>query len=323
MLALVEIIHYGTITFAVAINAIGVGIGQGLTSNAALQAIDRQPSARADIMRAAILGMALIETAAVLGAFIAGMLIIGTVKTMQSTALYQGLAELGILFAVCLPGLILGIISALPAQAACIAVSRQPFFAPTIVQFMLITLSLIQTPIIFGIITALFIQGQSSSIQTIRDSLRLIASGLAIGLGSVGPAIGLATFAKTACAGIGINRKAYAKILPFTFISEAIIETPIIFAFVVAIILLVMIPNLNQENIIDGIALFSAGLAIGLGTLGPGISSGRTAAAACEQIAWQPDLQATLSRVSMLAQGIIETCVIYAVLISFLLLFFR
>src|SRR5437870_5245177 len=130
MVALVEFIHYGTITFAVAINAIGVGIGQGLTSGAALQAINRQPSARLDI------------------------------------------------------------------------------------------------------IIALFIQGQSVFVETMRDSLRLISSGLAIGLGSVGPAIGLAIFAKAACAGIGINRKAYAKILPFTFISEAIIETPVIFAFV-------------------------------------------------------------------------------------------
>lgn len=323
MLALVEFIHYGTITFAVAINAIGVGIGQGLTSGAALQAINRQPSARPEIIRVAVLAMALIETAAILGAFVSGLLLFGTQQTMQATPPYQGLAELGIVFAVCLPGFILGLVSALPAQAACIAVSRQPFFAQTILRFMLITLSLIQTPIIFGIITALIIQGQSTAAQTIRDSLRLISSGIAIGLGSVGPAIGLAIFAKAACEGIGINRKAYTKILPFTFISEAIIETPIIFAFVVAIVLLIMIPRGTPENIIDGIALLSAGLCIGFGTLGPGISSGRTAASACEQIAWQPDLQATLARMSMFAQGIIETCAIYAVLISFLLLFFR
>ena len=35
--------------------------------------------------------------------------------------------------------------------------------------------------------------------------------------------------------------------------------------------------------------MLAAGIATGLGTFGPGLSSGRTAAAACHQIALNPD----------------------------------
>lgn len=187
----------------------------------------------------------------------------------------------------------------------------------------MISLSLLQTPIIFGLIISLFIQDQAASISTMRDALRLIASGLCIGLGSVGPAIGLALFAQKACQGLGVNRHAYGKLFSFTLLSQAIIETPIIFSLIISLALLFMVPAIPEENLLSGITLFAAGLCTGLGTIGPGISSGRTAQAACEQIAINPELYGSLSRVSLFAQGLIDTSAIYAVLTSFLLLFFK
>lgn len=320
MTAYSDYIHFGTIALTAAINAAGVGIGQGLTSSAAVEAINRQPAARNDITKTAILGLALIETAAVMGTFTSFLLLLQT--RYNNYSFYGSIAELGIAFAICCSGFVLGLVSALPARSACFAVARQPFFTPQIIRFMMISLSLLQTPIIFGLIVALFIQGQAASIVSLRDSLRLIASGACIGLGSIGPAIGLAIFARTACQGLGINRHAYRQIFSFTLISQAIIETPIIFALIIAISLL-FIPSIAEENILDGIILLSAGLCTGIGTIGPGISSGRTATAACTQIARNPSTYTALSRMSMFAQGLIETSAIYAILISFLLLFYR
>ncbi len=316
-----EFFHYSVISLTVGINSIGVGIGEGLTSKAALEAINRQPHARNDIMRAAILGMALIETAAIMGVFISIILLLGTKNAPQT--FHANLAELGIAFAICLSGFVLGLVSAWPAQAACHAIARQPFFSQRILSFMIMTQALIQTPIIFGLIVALFIRTQAANASTYSDSLRLIASGLSVGLGSIGPAIGLAMFAKAAVNGLGINRKAYNKLLSFTLISEAIIETPIIFSMVIAITLLFIVPRATTENILNGIAFLAAGICTGIGTIGPGISSGKIAAAACIQIARNPETHSIVSRVSMLAQGLIETCTIYTILISFLLILFR
>ena len=314
-------IHYGTIALTAAINAIGVGIGQGLTSRTALEAINRQPAASDEITKAALLGMALTETAAIMGTFMSVLLLLSTNSYLHSY--YSGLAELGITFAICFSGFVLGIASALPARAACLAIARQPFFSQSIIRFMMISLSLLETPVVFGLIIALFIQGQAQDVTTMRDSLRLIASGLCIGLGSVGPAIGLGLFARNACEGIGRNRDSYNQIFSFMLVSQAIIETPIIFSLIVSVSLIFLVPSSSQENILDGIAFLSAGLCTAIGTIGPGISSGKTAMAACKEISKNPETYSNLSRLSMFAQGLIETGAIYTVLISFMLLFFR
>lgn len=313
-----DIYHYCTIAFSIAITSLGVGLGEGFASQAALEAINIQPSAKNDISRAAIVGMALIETAAVMGLTMAVILLLDT-KNHAKTS-YASMAEMGIACAICFSGLALGLVSALPARQAVLAIARQPFFSRKIFGFMIITQSIIQTPIIFSFIVAMFIRDQAATVTTLAESIRLVASGLCIGLGSVGPAIGLAHFAQTACKGLGVNRMAYNKLLSFTFISEAIIETPIIFALIVSLLLLST--NIPENNMLTAYAMLGSALCIGLGTIGAGIGSGKTAAAACQQIALNPDRYSTLSRMSLLAQGLIDTSAIYALLISLILLFF-
>jgi len=314
------LLHYLIIAFIIAVNSVAVGIGEGIANSAAIDAINRQPKARADIANAAILGMALIETAAIISLTISILILFGS--TAVEKTVYFGLAELGIALAICLSGFVTGLASSLPARTACMAIARQPFSAKKIVRFMLITQSLIQTPIIFSFIIAMFIRNQAASATTISDSLRLLASGLSIGLGSIGPVIGLALFGQTACASLGINRKSNNQIFSFTFLSEAIIETPIIFALLISL-MLIFTTGTSTDNPIQGIAYLAAALCIGLGTIGPGISSGRTASAACRQIALHPEHYSLLSRVSMFGQGLIDTSAIYALVVSVMLILIR
>jgi len=185
---------------------------------------------------------------------------------------------------------------------------------------MLLTLSINQTPIVFGFLIALVINAQSSSVSMLSGAIKYLATGVCIGIGSVGPSIGLALFSRIACRSIGINRKAYNKLFSFTLISNAIVETPIIFALVVAIMILFTPAKSNPENILSSIAMISAALCMGIGTISVGISSGRTAGAACHQIARKPELHSALSRTSMFAQGLIDTFAIYSLLIAILLI---
>lgn len=318
MLELIEFLHYITIALAVGINGLSVGIGEGLATYSALQAMNNQPKAKSEIQTAAIMGMALIETAAIMGIAVSIMLLYGT--PVEIKTLYFSLSEIGITLAICLTGAVIGIVSAWPAQTSCFAIARQPLQHKMIMRMMLITQSIIQTPIIFGFIIAMFIKAQAPFAASLGDSLRLIASGLCIGLGSIGPAIGLAAFAKTACASFGVNKQAYNKLLPFTFISQAIIETPVIFALVISLILASSVAPLND---IQGVALLATGLCMGLGTIGAGISSGKTAAAACKEIALEPQNYSLLSKTSMFAQGLIDTCAIYALLVAFMLMIYK
>lgn len=316
-----DFIHYGVIASAIIANSISVGLSQGLTSFSALQAINRQPAAKNDIVRVALIGMTLIETVAVLSLLVAILLLVNT--TTEGDAYFEHVSEIGIGIAMSVTGFVVGLASSMPARAACNAVARQPLFAQRIFGFMLMTQVLIQTPIISALIVSLFIQGQSVAATVITDSLRLVAAGLCVGIGSIGPAIGLGVFSKAALNGLGKNTKAYNKLLSFTFISEAIIETPIIFCLIISIVLLFVVQRPETENLLEGIIFITAGLCTGLGTFGTGISSGKTGAAACTQIANNPENHSLLSRTSMLAQGIIETMVIYTVLLSLLMLLFK
>lgn len=311
--------HYGTIALVVALNSVAVGLGGGFTSLAAIRAINIQPHAHPEISRTFILGMALIETAAVVGLTLSFMLLIPTPEVVLTT--YSYTAELGIALAICIAGGVIGVVSSFPAQYACLSVARQPFYYQKIQALMLLTQSLMQTPIIFAFIVALFIKNQLGMINSIAESLRLIGAGLCIGIGSIGPAIGLANFSKQVCKSIGINPKAYSQLLSFTLISEALIESPLIFTLLISLILLQK--GGSSLTFMQGFELFAAALCMGLGTLGVGISSGKVASEACKQIALIPEQYNIISRTSLFGQVLIETCSIYALIVAFALIIMK
>ena len=313
-----ELLFYSTPALIIILNAIGVGIGQGLVGITALNAMNTQPHAQDDIKRATFLSMALIETASVIGSIAAVMLLF---SQEVSHGFPTTLAHLGIACALGLSGITTSIMSSFPARAAIDAIARQPFFGQKITRLMLLTLSMIQTPVIFGFIIRIIIQTQLSDIHSLSDGVRLFSAGLALGLGSIGPVIGLALLAQAACKGIGINKNSYNKVILFTFIGGAIIETSIIIAFVIAILLLYTLASPLDNETLNIARYLGAAICVGIGTFGTGISSGITATAACQQIALNPNLYSAISRVYFPAQGIIETCTLFSMLIALGLLF--
>ena len=126
------LLHYGTLGLTIATTSIGAGIGEGMAGIAAIKALDRQPHIYSDILRVSIITTALIETTAVIGLFVAMMLLLGT---PTEPAPYTFLAEVGIGLALCFSGLVIGIASGFPAQEAVHAVARQPLMAPKILGF--------------------------------------------------------------------------------------------------------------------------------------------------------------------------------------------
>jgi len=309
--------HYGTIALSVALSSIGVGIGEGLTGLAALKALNIQPGARNEISKTFILGMALIETSAVVGLTVS-LILLAPLSNLPNLEFIH-YSELGIALAISLSGLVIGITSSFPAQEACMAAARQPFFTQKILSIMLLTQSLMQTPIIFAFIVALFIKGQMIEVTTLADSFRLIASGLCIGLASIGPALGLSKFSQTACKSVGVNRDAYSQLLSFTLVSEALIESPLIFALLISL-MLTQVRSSGISPMIDICVFLGAAFCMGCGTLGTSIASGRVAAKACSQIALNPQNYAALARTSMVGQVLIETCSIYTLVIALSLL---
>lgn len=316
---LASLLHYGSVVCIVGISSFSVSIGECLATLSALDAIERQPAARSDILRAHILGAALIEGSAIFGLLIA-ILLIG-LAPLATVALKSAIAEMGICIAMSVTCGILGVVSGFPIVTACASIARQPFMSQKIVSFMIMTQALIQTPLISALLVSAFITLQIPALQTTFDGIRLCAAGIAIGLGCIGPTIGLALCARNALRAISVSKKLYNKILSFTLLSEAIIETPIVFSLIISFLLLFLVHPLSNNDFLRAIALVSATICTGLGTFGAGIASGNTAKNAILAIAYTPDSHGQVTKMSFLAQGLIETSVIYATLIAVVLIF--
>lgn len=314
---MIELMYTLSTAFPITLAALGAGIGQGLIGFKSLQAVNTQPHASGEIGRISLIGMALTETSAILGLVISIILLLNSSVPINYT--YASYGKIGISFAIGLTSFIAGIASSLPAQAACFSVARQPFFSNKILQLMLLTQSIIVTPNIFGFIIALLINIKLSTVDSLNGGLQLLAAGISIGVGSIGPCIGLSLFAKSACTAIGRNRKSYNKILPFTFICEGIIETPVIFSLLIA--LLILNTNINSnESSIQGIAFLAAALSMSLSTIGTGISAGRVGSAACKEIGKASDIYHIVSKVGLLALAMIDTFAIYGLIIAAIIL---
>lgn len=309
-------IYYFSIALCIVLSIIGVTLGQGIIAKGAIEALNIQPRAKSQILRISMISSALVETSVILS-LVFCLLLLLTKKSIFLSNPINNLPALAIALSIGLSGLVAGIASGFPAKEACLSTARQPFFASKILNFMLISVSFIQTPVIFSFIFALLIWYQSLSEIAYIDAVRLLSAGLAMGIGGIGPAIGLAIFSKTSCHAIGYNRKVYSKLLSFSFITQAIIETPIVFAMVTGLFLL---SSTGHTSPIKAVAFLAAALTVGVGNFGPGVGSGIAASSTCLKLAENPETGAPLTKISMLSQGFVDSSVIYCWLISLLII---
>ena len=76
-----------------------------------------------------------------------------------------------------------------------------------------------------------------------------------------------------------------------------------------------------NSEFLRGMACLGAGIAMGLGAIGPGIGEGIAASKACEGVARQPEAMKQIRSVMLLGQAVSETTGLYSLLIAFLLMF--
>jgi F-type H+-transporting ATPase subunit c len=73
--------------------------------------------------------------------------------------------------------------------------------------------------------------------------------------------------------------------------------------------------------IIASVSIFTAGLTVSFGAIGPALGEGRAAASALSAIAQQPDAGATLSRTLFVSLAMIESTAIYCFVVAMILIF--
>lgn len=308
-----HMLHYLIVGATIALPALCVGIGQGIAGKALSEALDTQPASHKELNYLFFLGITMMEFTCLLGV-IMGLLLLYRPTPTDAMAITQAGAALALV----LPACLIGIAAAYPLSNIFYAFARQPLSYQKLLRQLLLTQIMLQTPILFGFIISIFIHQQTTLALELPQAIKLFASGALFAFGIVGPIIGITLFAKAACEAMGFNRNAHDTIFSFTFISQTIIETPILFVLIVALFL--CFGPVSSATYAPTAYLLSA-LCMTMTTLAAGISSGRTAQTACEQIGKNLHAFPLLSGTSLLGQVFIETNTIYGLIIVIVMLF--
>jgi len=76
-----------------------------------------------------------------------------------------------------------------------------------------------------------------------------------------------------------------------------------------------------MEELVQAAAYLGAGIAMGLGAIGPGVGEGYVGGKACEAIGKKPNEAGLLTRTMLVGQAVSESTGIYSLVIALLLLF--
>lgn len=78
---------------------------------------------------------------------------------------------------------------------------------------------------------------------------------------------------------------------------------------------------MDSVSLIGMISIFTAGLTIAIGSLGPALGEGRAVAQALAAIAQQPDESGTITRTLFVGLAMIESTAIYCFVVALILIF--
>jgi F-type H+-transporting ATPase subunit c len=78
---------------------------------------------------------------------------------------------------------------------------------------------------------------------------------------------------------------------------------------------------MDNMTIIAVASIFTAGLTIAIGSIGPALGEGKSVATALSALAQQPDASATITRTLFVGLAMIESLAIYCFVVSMILIF--
>ncbi len=302
--------------FALGFGGLGASVGMGMAAAQANEGIMRQPQQHGVMLRTMLIGQAVGSSPSIF-ALVTGLLIlflVGTPGPVQAAALIGAGLSIGL---GCLGS---GAGCGWPAGAACDGVARNPHKGTGIASAMVLGQAVAQSPSIFALVISLiliFVPVGSAPVAAIAIAL---GAGLAMGASALGPGFGSGTTAGGAVRGVSHWPESQAITMRSMLIGQAVSQTPAIFGLLVAFIMLFALPDL-EANLLGFAKVAGAGLAVGLGGIGPGIGCGLVGESACAASAAAPKQDPVLLRTMLIGQAVSQSTAIYSLIIALLLLY--
>lgn len=158
------------------------------------------------------------------------------------------------------------------------------------------------------------------SVELIQIAAYLGAA-ISVSLASVSAGYGEGYTAGLANFGITRQPKASDQISRSMLVSQAVTETGAIFSLVISLLLLFGGVDRGAFGIERAAALLAAGIAMGMGSVGPGFGSGYTGGYACLALSRMPRKYNEISGNMLIGQALAQASSIFALVVALLLIY--
>jgi ATP synthase F0 subunit c len=222
------------------LGAIGSGIGSGLPAGEACSGIARQPAVTSQLTTNMLIGSAVCQTPAIFSMVVALMLIFidfsgsplqPTWAALLGAGLSMGLSAIGS-----------GYGGGLAAGASCEGIARQPRSVAGVTTTMLVGQAVSQTPSIFGLLISFILMFKSFPESTsLAAAMGLLAAGICMGFGGIGPGIGNGMAAEGAVRWVARNAEHAGDLMRIMLVGQAVSQSTAIYAMVVSLVLIFVV----------------------------------------------------------------------------------
>ena len=217
--------------------AIGSGIGSGSPAGAACFGISRQPAATSQLTTNMLVGSAVCQTPAIFAMVVALMLIFFDFANAPLQPTWAALLGAG--FSMGLAAIGSGYGGGLAAGASCEGIARQPTTTGNVTTIMLVGQAVSQTPSIFGLLISFILMFKSfPESSSLSAAMALLAAGLCMGFGGIGPGIGNGMAAGGAVRWVARNVDHAGDLMRIMLVGQAVSQSTAIYAMVISLVLI-------------------------------------------------------------------------------------
>ncbi|EKD28484.1 MAG: ATP synthase F0, C subunit [uncultured bacterium] len=223
---------------AMGLGAIGAAIGIGIAAGRASESITRQPSSAGEVTKTMLVGQAVNETPAIFSLVIAMVLML--MKPVTSGYFLGFLGLIGAGLSIGFGALGSGIGGGLANMEACVGTGRNHENSENLLKTMIVGQAMGQSSVVFAMIISFYIIFNVDYDKlTLPGSFALLASGICMGSGAIGPGFGLGLAARAGVAGGILNPENSNIVTRTMLVGQAVTESAAIFSFIIALLLIV------------------------------------------------------------------------------------
>jgi len=217
--------------------AIGSGVGSGFPGGQCCTGIARQPAVTSKLTTNMLIGSAVCQTPAIFSMVVALMLLFMDFSKMPLYPTWAALVGAGVSTGLAAIGSGYG--GGLAAGASCEGLARQPEASGNLTTTMLVGQAVAQTPSIFGLLISFILIFKTFPESTaLKASMALLAAGICMGFGGIGPGIGNGMAAQGAVKWVARNMKNAGDLMRIMLVGQAVSQSTAIYAMVISLVLI-------------------------------------------------------------------------------------